>query len=388
MASCRTYPDLLEGFWLQQLEIHFEGRNLENSLLLLQESVQKLSDLFTTDRPDRFFNYCSDPEMRLAYGLYFFPQSFVRANFPLLEAIQLRGWTIPEAPRILDLGAGPGACGFGAGYLLGWPSASITAIDHSPEALHFAERISRLLDLRQYRGLTADFTAIKSWGPKVEPPFDLIIAGFSLNEAFTGRSVEDRTLYLESLAPLLAPDGLLLVLEPALLETAVPLQAMADSLLARGSYYSWGPYLHQGPCPMLEEGIFWNHEVRTWDPPESLQILNRHLYREIHELKFSYCLLGKKPPTRTFPPDDPVVRLVSPLKAMKGRILFSGVNTTGEKHTYEIMDRSLRKSDIKKLIHQFERGDIVRVHDAKPIGDPVFMRIQRADQLELLFHPD
>ncbi len=388
MVSCRNYPDLLEGFWLQQLEIHFEGRSLENSLLLLEESVQKLSNLFTTDRPDAYYNYCADPEMRLAYGLFFFPQSFVRTTFPLMEAIHFRQWTVPDKPEILDLGAGPGACGFGAGHLLGWTSSSITAIDHSPEALHFADRISRLLDLRQYRGLTADFTATQTWAPQVESPFDLIIVGFSLNEAFTGRSIEDRVLYLESLSSLLSPTGLLLVLEPALLETAVPLQTVADSLLERGNYHSWGPYLHQGPCPMLAGGSFWNHEVRNWTPPQSLQILNRRLFRGIHELKFSYCLLGKELPKQSFSTGDPVVRLVSPLKAMKGKMLFSGVNTTGEKHTYEIMDRSLKKADIKKLTRKFERGDIVRVKQAKPMGDPVFMRIDQATQLEHLFHPD
>ena len=86
------------------------------------------------------------------------------------------------------------------------------------------------------------------------------------------------------------------------------------------------------PCPLRAEKKFWNHEVRTWTAPASMKLLNRKLWREIDDVKFSYALHGRvaAPPlaeayeAAAKEPDGLLVRLVSPFYLRKGGFCRGG----------------------------------------------------------------
>lgn len=375
------YPDFLETFWLAKARAATGAGNDADALEKLRPAVQRLSDLFTVARPDGAFpDYAADPALLAAYGLFFFPQSFVRVRIALDQVLRFRGWRPPQngACRILDLGSGTGPAGLAVATALreinpGTPLA-LTAFDHAPAALRVARELAertappviavetRALDLRRAGRALAEL-----------PPQDVIVAAFAANELF-GTNDDALRSWMETLARRLAPGGLLLVLEPALRDTATTLQRAADALANGPALFRWGPELGGHACPLLAEGKFWSHEVRRWTAPESLAFLNRQLFRDIYVLKFACTALGTAPPP-PLPAAPTLLRLVSPLEPLKGRFVFTGVTAGGEKITVEIPARGLSKSEIKQHAAAWERGDVATVPVLQPLGQPGSFRL-------------
>src|SRR5690606_407732 len=108
--------------------------------------VERLSDLFTTDRRTDFGSYGDDRRLLLAYGLFFYPQTYTRVQFPLLEASRRAGAFPKTGPlRVLDLGTGSGAALAGAvDSLLAMGQIEVEAhgVDASVAALDLARRLT------------------------------------------------------------------------------------------------------------------------------------------------------------------------------------------------------------------------------------------------------
>lgn len=378
-------PSPAEIFWLEKTRAALgvpAGTDTETLLEKSRADVRALSDLFTTERPrdGKFRDYMSEPRLLAAYGLFFFPQSFARARFALRRLFGLCGRAPEDAPaplRVLDLGSGAAPCGFAAATELReiFPERKIliTALDRSRAALDAARAFAAegaaggnvavetvRADLR--KGVPAELAL---------PPQDLILLGWSLNEAVPAPA--DAAPFLKNLAPLLAERGAIVALEPALRITAERLQRASDAFATNPGkpFFRLAPELGAHPCPLLREGVFWNHEARKWTPPETLTFLNRTLFRDLSVLKFSWCALGKTPGKTFAVPEGAadVVRLVSPLEATKSCLRFVGVNPRGEKISAEIPTRGLSKSDVKKIAAEWERGDVaVLAGTLSPLG--------------------
>lgn len=385
-------PDFSENFWLKKAAIaHGVPADSPTGTLLekTRADVEALSGLFTTERPRgaRFRDYMSEPKSLAAYGLFFFPQSFARAEFALRRLLGIYAWSprdsgAEEPPlRVLDLGSGAAPCGFAAARVLRecFPRRKIvlTALDRSRAALAAARELAGTPEAEKlFSGkisvetLPADLKTLVP-AKLALPPQNLILLGWSLNE--TVPAEEDAVPFLKSLAPLLAEDGALVALEPALKITAERLQRAGDFFAAHSGtpFFRLAPELGSHPCPLLREGVFWNHEVRKWTPPATLEFLNRTLFRDIGVLKFAWCALGKSPAKTFGVPAGAadVLRLVSPMETTKTCLRFVGVNPRGEKKTVEIPARGLSKSEIKKTAAAWERGDVATLAGTlSPIG--------------------
>ena len=141
------YPAAAEAYWLQQAEAltHLQG---DAALERLTPIVAQLSNLFTTERPEKNFpDYFADPQQLVAYGLFFLPQSFVRTAFTLSHALDFRKWQPHKGTiRILDLGSGPGSCGTSIAHQLQARTRSKVEpcfVDRSPSALVAAETFAQ-----------------------------------------------------------------------------------------------------------------------------------------------------------------------------------------------------------------------------------------------------
>jgi SAM-dependent methyltransferase len=398
-------PEFIENFWIARARTLAGTDDTGTTLEKLRPSVQHLSDLFTVGRPAGAFpDYAAEPALLTAYGLFFFPQSYARARIALDQPIRFRGWRPRkrdrEPLRVLDLGSGPGPCGLAAVQALRQlePGAAValTAFDHSPAALAALRELvragsesaagadgtvgggealagvsvdTRTVDLR--RGISGGVGALS--------PQDVIIAGFAVNELFGGDAAALRE-WLAALRRALAPGGLLVVLEPALRETALPLQQAADSLVAEGVFHRWAPDLGDAAFPFPADGKFHPHEVRRWTAPESLAFLNRTLFREIGVLKFSYTALGVEMPpalASDLASDFVVFRLVSPLEVLKGRVVCAVVTVDGKRLSLEVPTRGLSKSEVKAFAMSYERGDVIGIRQTflRPLGrEPGFFR--------------
>lgn len=367
------YPGWLEAWWIDAACRFYGVSELPDCAGPIRKAIERLTDTFTIDREDCFADYQRDPELLLAYGLFFFPRSFVRAQFPICELLA-RGWRpLQQRPlRVLDVGAGAGATGLGAATQLCLTSgASIEglALDRSGVALQMLAELAAAAPSQRW--ITAEVDLRTGIPAAAQQSWDLILAGFSLNELW------DRMLFLiENLMRRLEPHGVLLVLEPAVKETSERLEALRDRIASEGKFHIWAPCLHSASCPLLQEGQYWCHEVRTWEVPASVSLLNRHLHRSVEVLKFSFLALSPAaPPVGPAGPER--FRMIAPFTRAHGKWLTAGCSAEGRRRQYEILRREVTP-ELADWIKSCERGDIVEVDPRRleEFGETIRLRMK------------
>jgi SAM-dependent methyltransferase len=379
--SSIAYPAEAEAFWVGQAELISEKLG-DEALERMTPAVAHLSDLFTTDRPDKKFpDYFADPRLLAAYGVFFLPQSFTRTSFALSQICGLRGWKpSSQVPAILDLGSGPGSCGVAAAYRLrqtGNTKVNLYGVDKSPSALASMESFARatLGEDVETKTRIGDASRPETWP---EGPFDLIVAGFVMNEM---PQLDHAALlrWFGELKARLAPGGLILILEPALRITAERLQKLSDAVAA-GEMNRVAPELDALPDPQLGPGEHWSHETRPWKAPASTEYVNRHLHRDLREVRFSFAAFSDASLT-PLPPG--LSRLISDVQIIKGLLRFITIRD-GTIESVEVPTRGLSKHEVKKLAGTFGRGDIVRhPHSAAPK-----LRLANHEELTVFWTPE
>jgi hypothetical protein len=177
----------------------------------------------------------------------------------------------------------------------------------------------------------------------------------------------------------LAPGGLILILEPALKNTAERLQRLSDALAA-GAMTRLAPELDALPDPQLGPGEHWSHETRAWEAPASTEFVNRHLHRDLREVRFSFAAFSDAP----LPPlPVGLSRLISDVQIIKGLIRFITIRD-GRIESVEVPTRGLSKHEVKKLAATFGRGDIVR----HPHLAAAKLRLANHGELEVFWTPE
>lgn len=371
------YPPAAEAFWVAQAELA-TGRFGDEALERMMPAVARLSDLFTTERPSQVFpDYFAETELLAAYGVFFLPQSFTRTSLALSQLVGLRGWRPRSAcPAILDLGAGPGSCGVAAAYRLqslGFPEVKLTAVDKSPSALASLEEFAPALLTKActVRTRVGDAARPESWP---DGRYDLIIAGFVFNE-MPQLTPAAQLEWLEALRDRLQPGGAILILEPALRTTSERLQRLSDAVVATGLLHRLGPQLDHHPDPHLVRGEHWSHEARAWVAPPATAFVNRRLYRDLREVRFSFAAFTDTAPA---PLPAGLARLVSDVQIIKGLLRFIAVRA-GQLEAVEVPTRGLAKHAVKLLAASFKQGDVVRY------PQPAAPKIRLANPSELEF---
>jgi len=234
--------------------------------------------------------------------------------------------------RVLDLGAGTGAAG-----------------DAVREA--FAGRIQLTSVDRVARGtakgpvLTGDVTNIGQLSRHLlgGQQFDLIVVAHVLNELEPDRQSADRPHRLARLVDgwcqaLLAEEGTLILVEPALRETSRVLLGVRDLLLAAGTLRVVAPCLFAGPCPALARERDWCHDAAG-------------------TVDFSYLALRRA--GSAAPSADPTLfRIVSDPMPEKGRLRLFGCGVVG-RHALVRLNRY--QSDANRGLGDLGRGDLARV---------------------------
>ena len=382
----RTYPLELEQWWLDRARAITGVADARRCLEALEPDTARLSNLFTTDRPAHFEDYLSDPRLSAAYGLFFFPQTFVRvgrvlAEWPAADGLARAGGHGPI--RVADLGCGTGASTLAVLRRIGeaspGTSVEITAVDRSRAALKLLQELfeaahslwpNAVLD-----AVEADFS--RGWAG-AESPRDLVLASFALNEAFGPEAEEALRGWIASTMNGLGEAGTLAVVEPAGTEPSTRMERIRDWCAAQGIGRILGPCQHSKPCPMLREGAGWCHDVRRWQVPGTLACLNRRLFRSVHDLKYSFLLLSRSPAFESAAPGgDRVCRLVAPVYRLKGRLRTAGCFGDGALRDIEILTRGHNRASRDRL-EALERGDVVTPGNPRMLGDG---RTARADDL-------
>jgi len=342
----------------------------------LAQAVVNLSRLFTTARPSLAPRYLDDPAHAAAYLSYFLPVNLSKVQVLLDELPNDSRQETPDRPMaVLDLGCGPGT---GSLALLDWlwhrspkraKSLSVLAADASHAPLQEAERLwgaycqevgipdqgLRCVEGNLEHPLKGDLgKQIVRGGP-----YDLIMMANCLNELFStaANPPAERAAVVGQLMPFLAPHGTIMVIEPALRQTARPLHQMRNHLLKQGLCTVYSPCLHEGDCPALDHPDDWCHEERPWQTPPAIAVIDREVGFIKDALKFSYLLL--RTDGRTIVTRSPqTFRVVSELRELKGEKRAWLCNETGRPEVGRL-DR--KASPHNAALDSWHRGAIVQI---------------------------
>lgn len=374
-----AYPDVLERWWLHRAAdaVHARGGE-EARWTALEAALAQLCAAFTSDRSGSLAKYSSHPETIAAYGLYYFPQSFVRMRHVLTESgtpPSLSG-AAATPMRVLDLGAGVGAASAAVAAHLAetHPSrpATIVAVDRAPLALEalrglFADVGRRLWPATPVTTRCADISSVAD--ATDGGPWDGILVSFALNELFEGRDDRAALTWVRALLGQLTPGGRLFVCEPGTPVAARRLQVLRDALAAEGRWTLCAPCPHRAPCPMLPDPSAWCHDVRSWTPPPAARRLNRRLHLPLDVLRYSLLVMENTPESRPAVAEAPSpARLVAPPFLTAGRVVYRGCAATGVLETYETLTRGRDRAARERLTSR-ERGDIVEWALERRLGD-------------------
>jgi SAM-dependent methyltransferase len=343
---------------------------------VLAQAVLNLSRLFTTARPSLPPRYLDDPAHAAAYLSYFLPVNLSKVQVLLDELPNDSSHETPDRPMaVLDLGCGPGT---GSLALLDWlwrcspeqaKSVSVLAADTSHESLQDAKKLWEAYcnevgipnsGLRCVEG-NLEHPLKGDLGKQIVRggPYNLIIMANCLNELFS-TAVDppaERAAVVGQLLPFLAPHGTIMIVEPALRQTARGLHQMRNHLLKQGLCTVYSPCLHEGACPALDHPDDWCHEERPWQTPQVIAALDREVGFIKDALKFSYLLL--RTDGRTIVTRSPqTFRVVSELRELKGEKRAWLCNETGRPEVGRL-DR--KASPHNAALDSWHRGAIVQI---------------------------
>lgn len=346
---------------------HPRKRSSSSAPASLAEDVARLSHLLTRERDVLPHAYLRDQGLRKAYLTYFLPPNLAKIQVPLQEiSIHPANLLAKERLQILDLGTGPGTAVLGIREFFrkrgSGQHLEFTAVDQVGENLKEAEAL-----FREAGGGTdkrASLATIKSDVEAVAGrsggPFDIIVLSNVLNEMFlreTDRITKRVELVKNIMARLLAADGSLIIIDPALQETSRDLLIVRDGIVDAGVHV-YSPCLVQGHCPALVNPKDWCHEDRHWEPPDVVLELDEQTGLRKDSLKFSYLVLRNDSRSLAEVCGTTSYRVVSEPLASKGKLEFYVCGNKGRRLATRLdKDASPANASFALL----GRGDIVRV---------------------------
>jgi ribosomal protein RSM22 (predicted rRNA methylase) len=282
--------------------------------------------------------YLGDPRLRSAYAATIAPRTGAALGKILTEVAPSpdpqRRW------RVLDLGAGTGAAAEAFRAHLG-ANTEVVLVDRVPAP-----------------GVVVADLERTDVPPRLEGRFEFVVAAHVLNELHVHEPSAARIAarvhkVLAWSRRLLADDGLLVLIEPALKETSRELLEVRDQVIACGLTVV-APCLWTGPCPALARERDWCHD--TASRPDAMRAAGR--------VDFSYLVLATRP--RPTAPDPALFRIVSTPLVEKGRLRIYGCGPTG-RHPLVRLDRHHSKTNA--LFDDLERGDLAQIAPTAQAND-------------------
>jgi SAM-dependent methyltransferase len=335
----------------------------------LVAGIARLSEAYTVDRA-ALSEVARSRAGHRARMRFFLPRDLPKATRPMLELIA-RGF-VPTKPelRLLDLGAGLGTTTLSVARALSLAGAetalAVLGVDDDPRALEtFGRIVARPIEGFAPVRLEALAAHLPEALVGLRGPFELVTIGLALNELDDPRGLVERA------GELLAPGGIVLILEPALRETTRALMGLRDAIARDGSLAVLGPCPHQAPCPMLARERDWCHDAVDVALPKPLDAWARDAGLRDDRATFAWLALG-----HVAPAGDAHHRVVSHRLPSKGKLELVVCTPGGALKRARRLDR--HASGANEAYSEAARGDRLMIEassrdDALVIGpdDPV-----------------
>ena len=343
---------------------------------LLLPAIAALSDAYNAGkaRPPR-------DRASLAARLALFLRADLGKAAVCVEECTAAGRAWPSPLRVLDVGAGLGAAGLGAVEQLRAGGADghlhVVSLDDDVEALEIAHALWKVAAATRLGDVTHEprlWSATNAGAALGADPYDLVLASAVLCElgvapdALVGRLLDALT-----------PDGVLIIIEPALRETSRALLALRDRLVARGDVTIIAPCTRTGPCPALVDARDWCHEDRSLSPSPGLARLAAATSLRRGGLKFSYLTVRRHGPTLAEASGlaDPL-RVVSDPIVSKGKLELWVCGPDGRRRLVRL---KRDRGETNAPFGEARRGDLVSaegVSEEGRVGPAATVELYRA----------
>jgi precorrin-6B methylase 2 len=314
----------------------------------LTRSILDRSRRYTSERDRLTADRTGDLAAR---AMFFTIADAMKIAIPLGELLHRDAVPAARPLRIVDLGAGCGAMSLGAIATLPSELAlDILAIDRDGPALAIARAAIR--DFAARRGTTVAIATRDDDVTRARlPRADLVVIGTLLNEL----TAEARIALVERALAAIGDDGAVIIIEPALRDTARALHELRDAILGTGRGHVFAPCTRTlAPCPALADPSDWCHEDRALQLPRRTAELARLTHLRDGGMKFAYLVLRREP--LALVDAAPAWRVVSAPMPAKGKLEIIGCSNAGR-----VPLRLLRRhrNPANRSIEQADRGDVL-----------------------------
>ena len=352
----RKYLPLLIESW--------KGNSLleKEELFRIAHGVRQISRGLTGTRELAGEPYLDDPVSLGAYLCYYWPVSYRTASF-LLSNLPI---SLKKIDSALDIGAGAGPVTFA---LIDQGIRTVVACDRSEKALKVLRLIARRRNV-SIQTLVVDLEQGTSFPPG---PFTLITLVNLLNELWKNEPdrIQRRFQFVKSLLLSLAPDGRIVILEPALSSTSRELLQVRDLVTSDGELYVEAPCFRQAHCPALPEGVC--HTEIPWNPPPLVREIGRRArVSDRRSVKTSYLILK---PSSSRPPVEPSQFITDSPEGLPHRVVSDPLISKSGRVRYLVCGQ------MGRFPLSADRAQVVLPKVLPPNRDPfgVFFSLRRGD---------
>lgn len=272
------------------------------------------------------------------------------------------------------------------------------AVDHSQKALqqlqHLAARaksaglIPSWLELElEVKAGALESTTI--WASGLAPEsLELVMMGYVVNELKEGQvSAPEVVGYLQPVLACLKPEGVLLLVEPALQETALRLQQVRDGLVQQGMV-PLSPCTHLRPCPLAapsRPARQWCHEELQWQRPALIEAVDRLTGLDKERAAFSHLLMQRNMTKKDAELSQNEADASAPLRVMSPALKANGtmsVYLCGPHGFMEAMRLNRHSTANNGAFDGLKRGDVIRLEAVQVKGGK--WRVEGETQVEVL----
>ena len=218
----------------------------------LRETIRRLKEQYYRQHPVEY-----DEEVAAAYGIYHLPDYYATVGYVLDTLTERDLLTTPI--RVLDVGAGTGGPALGLHDFLARHAEDALVDYHAVEPSDAAAVLDHLL---AETGRNFHHTVHRSrvedldLGALCTDPFDLVVFSNVLSE------LDDPVAVVESSLEALGPEGSVVALEPADLNTATALRTVEREVVSRTGVTVYAPTLRLWPdTEPSDRG--WSFDVRA-----------------------------------------------------------------------------------------------------------------------------
>lgn len=264
----------------KEASCQFQNGNISNKFLERYSKIIKcISENYVNNKNGNLFKNMNKKDFALAYSLYYLPINFYKVSH-IFSCLDLKSFKNHKI-KFLDYGSGPATGALSATNF--FSDIDFVLFDESLQMLEIGKKLLTAYSSSLNINITQDFKSL------FRNSYDVITVLNSVNEF----SEEDFLRLFDNVNKLLADNGILIFMEPALKSCAQNLMMIRNKILEKYKFSILYPCTHQGECRMLNCENDWCHTCLGGLDSKLVKQLDTLTGYNKHRIKYSSMVFQK-----------------------------------------------------------------------------------------------